>query len=358
MIRLHSVCRNIIGTGPRLAWLCAVALCAAPAVAQTQNQPGSPLAVFDGQPIFESQLPSEDQAQLLKMSQQIYGVELRAVHAVVDRKVVEAEARKRGLTVEELFAKEVTSKIADPTDEEVSAYYEARIATNRKPFEEVKDAIRQNLKAIAVQKARTAYIQDLVQQAVVDGSLTLTLSPPKVEIGVDPTRLRGDAKAPVTIVEFSDFSCSFCRGAEEILNQLLEKYKGQVRFSYRDFPLRQMHPQAELAAEASRCAGEQGKYWEYHDLLFANVSKQDHAGLMAHAATLKLNDHDFDQCLTSGRYRSQVDQDTQLGIRSGVVATPGFFVNGRFINGAQPIETFEKAIDEELSNAIRKGSGR
>jgi protein-disulfide isomerase len=120
--------------------------------------------------------------------------------------------------------------------------------------------------------------------------------------------------------------------------------------------LKQLHPQAELAAEASRCAGEQNKYWEYHDLLFARPEKQDRDGLMEDARTLKLDETKFEACLSGGRFKTQVDQDVQLAIRSGVVATPGFFVNGTFLNGAQPAAAFERIIDRELSAANAAGT--
>jgi protein-disulfide isomerase len=115
-----------------------------------------------------------------------------------------------------------------------------------------------------------------------------------------------------------------------------------------------LHPDAALAAEASHCAADQGKYWEYHDLLFANPGKQDRNGLLEDARTLKLNGQQFDACLSSGRYRAQVDQDFKMGSSAGVIATPGFFVNGVFVSGAQPAATFEKIIDRELSAASQK----
>ena len=180
------------------------------------------------------------------------------------------------------------------------------------------------------------------------------MTPPKIEIAADPSRLRGDPKAPVTIVEFSDFSCPFCRKAEAIIAEVLAKYPGQVKLGYRDFPLETLHPQAELAAEASRCASDQGKYWEYHDLLFDSQDKQTSDALLDDARTLNLDDQKFAACLSSGSYKAKVDQDIQMGSRAGVVATPGFFINGRFVNGAQPAAAFEKIIDQELAALNQK----
>jgi protein-disulfide isomerase len=326
------------------------------AAAQDKNSSRilEPLAVIDGQPIYESQLPPEEQAQLQRMQQQVYAVKLRALHVVLDQKMIEAEAKKKGVSTQDLIKSEVISKVADPSDDQVSAYYQAHQGQINQPFDYVKDKIRQGMKDLEIQKARAVYVQGLMQHAVNDGELVVLLSPPRVEVPVDPARLRGDPKAPVTIVEFSDFSCSYCRKAESTLNELLAKYQGKVKLEYRDFPLRQLHPQAQLAAEASRCAAEQGKFWEYHDLLFANSDKQDRDGLIEHARTLKLDEKQFDACLSSGRYKPQIDQDILIGARGGVVATPGFFVNGTFVNGAQPADAFEKIIDEELAASNSK----
>src|SRR6185436_1904052 len=169
------------------------------------------------------------------------------------------------------------------------------------------------------------------------------------EVASDPSRLRGSSSARVVIVEFSDFQCPYCRSVLPTLKNLLAKYEGQVSLSFRDLPLRDIHPQAESAAQASRCASEQGKFWEYHDLLFENPNKLNPEGLAEHARTLKLDDKQFDSCLSSGKYKVQVEQDRQLGLRVGINGTPGFVVNGNLLNGNQPQDAFEKIIQAELA---------
>jgi protein-disulfide isomerase/tetratricopeptide (TPR) repeat protein len=173
--------------------------------------------------------------------------------------------------------------------------------------------------------------------------------PQRVEVAYDPARLRGSATAPVIIVEFSDFQCPFCRQVQQTLKNLLAKYQGQVSLAYRDFPLREIHPQAQLAAEASRCAGEQGKFWEYHDLLLAHPDKLNREGLVEHARNLKLDEKKFDSCLSSAKYKAKIEEDLQEGIRAGVNGTPGFFINGIFLMGAKAQAAFERLIETELS---------
>src|SRR5262249_2546054 len=121
-----------------------------------------------------------------------------------------------------------------------------------------------------------------------------------------------------------------------------------------DFPLRDIHPQAQLAAEASRCAGEQGKFWEYHDLIFDNPAKLSREGFIEHASSLKLDGKQFDSCLSGEKYKAQIEQDLQLGMRAGVGGTPGFIINGELLSGNLPQESFEKFIDEALATAPRE----
>ena len=128
--------------------------------------------------------------------------------------------------------------------------------------------------------------------------------------------------------------------------------EGTVALAFRDMPITQIHPFAQGAAEASRCAGEQGKFWEYHDLLFGDQGSLDRNGLIAKAAKLQLDAKQFDSCISSEKFKAQVQQDSQEGMRAGVSGTPGFFINGIFMSGAQPEATFEKAIEEQLAAPV------
>jgi len=193
--------------------------------------------------------------------------------------------------------------------------------------------------------ARQEYADSLRAKAEV----AVMLRPPKVEVSYDPARVRGDPKAPVTIVEFSDFQCPYCKKAQDTLKDLLIKYKGRVKLAFRDFPMRMLHAQAQDAAEASRCAGDQGKFWEYHDALFADQTTLNQAALVETAQSLGLDKKSFESCLATGKFKAQIEQDLQDGTKAGVAGTPGFFINGVFVNGIQPAAEFEKIIDGELA---------
>jgi protein-disulfide isomerase len=183
----------------------------------------------------------------------------------------------------------------------------------------------------------------------------LALKPIKAKLSFDTARLRGNPQAPVIIIEFSDFQCPFCRKLQPTLKNLLAKYAGRVSLAYRDFPLREMHPEAEQGAESARCAGEQGKFWEYHDLLFASPDKLNRDGLIELARSLNLNEERFDSCVVSSKFRTEIEKDLQDGMKAGVQGTPAIFINGTLVRGAQPEATFERIIQAELVASRAQG---
>jgi protein-disulfide isomerase len=315
------------------------------AQAPAQAKQKDPLAIVGGQPVTEDDLLPYVQGQLRPLREQEYQIKKRALDNLVNQKVLEAEAKKKGLSTDKLLEQEVDSKMAAPTDAELNAYYLAQKAQLNRPFEEVKAQLSQSFKQAKIQQARQDYSTRLREQAKV----SILLGPPRMEVGFDPARVRGNPKAKVLIVEFSDFQCPYCREVVATLKNVMAKHEGTVALAFRDMPIQQIHPQAELAAEAARCAGEQGKFWEYHDLLFGNPNKLDRNGLVEQARSLKLDDKQFESCLTAEKYKAQVQQDSQDGMRAGVTGTPGFFINGIFLSGAQSEATFEKAIQEQFS---------
>ena len=172
----------------------------------------------------------------------------------------------------------------------------------------------------------------------------------KVDEGSNPPL--GKKGAPVTIVEFGDYQCPFCQRAfQQTFPQIKKDYvdTGKARYVFVNFPL-SFHPNAEPAAEASECANEQGKFWEYHDKLYENQATLGNDLYPKLANDLKLDAAKFKQCLDSGKYKQQVQKDLDYGQSVGVSGTPSFFINGMRIVGAQPYEAFKQAIDAELAN--------
>ncbi|HVN14279.1 MAG TPA: DsbA family protein [Anaerolineales bacterium] len=162
----------------------------------------------------------------------------------------------------------------------------------------------------------------------------------------------GPANAPITIVEFSDFECPFCRNfQQETYQSLMNAYPGKIRFVYRNFPLTSIHPDAFAAAVASRCANEQNAFWPYHDKLFSSDQLgQDQYVL--YATQLGLDVNAFKDCLASDRNNKFIQDDSDFATQLGVNSTPTFFINGLAVIGAQPLDVFKQVIDKELAGQI------
>lgn len=169
--------------------------------------------------------------------------------------------------------------------------------------------------------------------------------------GVGTLPVKGNEDASVTMIEFSEYQCPFCgRYVQETLSQIDKEYikTGKVKYYFRDYPL-SFHQYAQKAAEAARCANEQGKYWEYHDRVFEEQDLLSLEKLKEWAQDLGLNTDQFDACLDEGKFEEAVKKDFADGQAAGVRGTPSFFINGKAIRGAQPYESFKKAIDEALA---------
>ncbi len=325
------------------------------------SEPNSqvPVAIVSGQPVYESELLPRVQAPLRQIRTQEYEIKKRALEGLIRQKLLEADARAKGIPPEALLKQLADASVGEPSDAEVEAFYLGQRDRHPGSFDKVKAQLRESLKQARLQQRRQDYFDRLWEEAKV----AILLAPPKVQVGFDPARMRGLPTAPVIIVEFADFECGYCRAVQPTLKGLLAKYGGEVGLAFRDYPLQGIHPQAQAAAEAARCAAEQGKFWEYHDLLFLS----DPAGLNAmrladHARALNLDNQRFGECLSSGKYRGQVAADVQQGMKAGVAGTPAFFINGVFLDGAQPPAAFEQIIDAELAvvrpRAAPKGGAR
>ncbi len=170
-----------------------------------------------------------------------------------------------------------------------------------------------------------------------------------VDVDTEGRPSRGPDDAPVTVVEFTDYECPFCaRHFRETYGPLLSKYEGQLQYVTRNFPIPQLHPLAEKAAEAAECAHEQGRFWEYHDLLFERSPLLGPDSLRAYAGRTGVDLAEFEECLTSGRMAEIVARDVQDGFAYGVSGTPTFFVNGRRLVGVFSLPAFSSYIDEAL----------
>ena len=175
----------------------------------------------------------------------------------------------------------------------------------------------------------------------------------RYDVPVDDDPGLGPENAPITLIEFSDYECPYCRQwHQEVFARIRETYPDQVRMVYRDFPLNSIHPNAAPAAAAANCAREQGAFWEYHEMLFSGEYGLSQEAYLKYAGELGLDMVSFEQCVSTGRYRDEVEADFTYAARLGVQSTPTFFLNGLPLVGAQPFEVFQKVIEAELAGEI------
>ena len=233
-------------------------------------------------------------------------------------------------------------------DDEIDVFYKSNKARIAVDLDKVREQIRSYLHNQKIEAQKALFLKSLRSNAKV---VTYLKSPPvfRAEISVAGEPFKGSEKAPVTVVKFEDFQCPFCKQVQPTFNELLSRYDGKVRLVHKDLPLESIHPQARQAAEAARCASEQGKFWEYHDKLYANSPKASGDNLRSYAKEIDLNVDSFDGCFTSGKYKAVVQQDLNEGAQLGLTGTPTIFINGREISGNQPLEAFEAIINEELA---------
>lgn len=267
------------------------------------------------------------------------------LNALLDERVLELEAARRKTTSQALLD---AIKLPPTSESDARAFYDAEKAQLGQPYEMLEAKIKDHLDTQAKDAARRKYLDSLRAkfQAVV------TLEPEREAVdGNGPER--GPATAPVTIVEFSDFQCPFCALFEPVLKSVMAKYAGKVRLVYRHLPLRQIHPDAEKAAEAAICAGNQGRFWELHDLMFQDQGFLGADALKDKAKTLALDVPVFDECLDSGRALEALKFDEQAAEQLALSTTPTSFVNGRIFRGVLTEERLSSVIEDELRRASR-----
>ena len=271
---------------------------------------------------------------------------------LVGLKLLEQEAERRSLSVQELLRLEVSAAMEQPTDQEVANFYQSNRKKLKKSLEEMSGEIRRYLGRQRYQKRYQAFVDRLRAASRVESFL----EPNRVEIRTLSSPALGPVDAPVTLVEFSDFQCPYCARLAPVVKRIAGEYPGQVRVVFRQFPLRSIHAQAQKAAEASLCAFDQDRFWEMHDALFADIKKLGPEDLTARARKLDLDLEAFSQCLESGKYAATVQQDLEDGMAAGVSGTPAVFINGRVLKGSKPYDGIKKVVEEELQRAGNRSS--
>jgi protein-disulfide isomerase len=279
----------------------------------------------------------------ISIAKDLFDLRHKALETMVIRSLIQADAAKAGKD-EETYLKELSEKLVpEVTDDEMRPIYEAnKEAMGGRSFEEIKPMIAGRMRQQKERQAMMGYFEKMKQQ----NNVKISLPEPRITVAaVGPAK--GPEGAPVTIVEFSDFQCPYCKQAKATADQVFTNFAGKVRLVFRDYPL-PFHDKAKKAAEAGHCAEEQGKFWEMHDWMFDHQDKLDVPSLMEGAKGLGLDPQRFDPCLDGGKYAAKVAENTKAGEEAGVTGTPAFFINGKLLSGAEPYEKFKELVEAEL----------
>lgn len=336
--------------------------CSAPA----QQAPGTPAITAQGESDVAAQIGDRtitvgevddrwqqtDPGTRSQAIQQIYDGRKKALDAIV-AEILIAEASAAQNIEPEAFTSAGVTRLTEPvSDGQVLAFFQANQAQMQgRGMDVMSPLIRQYLD----EQGRVEAFERLIAELSAEGPpYRLVLDAPRQQIDLspdDPTQ--GSADAPVTLVEFSDFQCPFCAQVVPTLKRVEQTYGDKVRIVWKNFPLTAIHPQAFGAAQAGRCAQEQGMFWELHDVLFANQQALQPESLKTHALAAGLDAAAFDACLDSGQHADSVQAQMDIAMALGVVSTPAVFINGRLVSGAQPYDVFARIIDEELARAAQ-----
>jgi len=308
------------------------------------------LAEVDGVVITRAELERNGGKPLSNLRQQLYNMERQKLEEFIGATLLTQEAKAKGVSVTTLLEQEVNGKAAAVTEAEIEAFYNQNKGRIKLDLEKVHGEIRDYLRDQKVEAQKRDYLNTLRGKAKIR---TYLRAPPvlRADISIAGAPSRGPDQAKVTVVKFEEFQCPYCKAVQPTLKELLKRYDGKIRVVHKDLPLDAIHPRARPAAEAARCAGEQGKFWEFHDKLYATGAKLTDDEFKSVAKEVGVDIRGFEGCLASGKFKDAVQRDLLEGARLGLNGTPAFFINGRELTGAQPLEAFAAIIDEELGQA-------
>ena len=313
--------------------------------AQTAASSGQVIAEIGTQKITAADLEQGKSGTLLQARFQYYMNQRKALDELIDDQLITAEARKQNISVDQLLTQVVYKTVKDPTEDQLQVYYEG--LDTQQPYEAVRSQVLEHIRSLRRAKARASYVADLRKKA----DITVLLMPPVADVNISNTYIDGSSDAQVMLVEFADYECPYCQKVSPQLKQLKKEYGSKLAIAYKDMPL-PMHQHSEKAAEAARCAGEQGKFWEYHDALYSDKALTV-AELKEHARSLQLNGEQFDQCLDSNKMAAAVKKDLEEGNRLGLTGTPSFFVNDHFFSGALDYAALKQMVEQQLAVNMR-----
>jgi protein-disulfide isomerase len=297
--------------------------------------------------ISVQELDSGIESEIYEAEKKLFDIRFNRLKSLVLEKLMEQDPNKKDLSNDEYLDKYIASSIKI-TDKQVEDF----IKEKNIPKEHVNPQIKERIKSfLVIEQKKDAIDAWLAKKTSKTGIQVFIPKPqrPSFDVKVGDSFSKGPESAPITIVEFSDFQCPFCKKAADTVDEVVKKYGNKVRVVFKHYPL-PFHKFAKKASEAAMCAGEQNanNFWKMHDKMFNNQDALEVSGLKKMAGELKLDQKKFDECLDSAKFASNVEADMNHGQELGVKSTPTFFINGKLLSGAQPLEEFVDLIEEEL----------
>lgn len=308
------------------------------------------VAKIGDEEITEEALIGDDKLDFFDLKKREYELKMDRLNNLIQEKLVGAEAKKAGMSLDEYMDKKVVGGPIKISDADFKKFVAEKNIPESQLNPQIKERINNYLQMQKKQEKVQAYIAKLTKSQPVEVYFKKPKMEMNVEVGESP--FAGDKNAKVKIIEFSDFQCPFCGRAADTVTALKKKYGNKVQIAFKHFPL-PMHKEARPTSEASMCVNEQGadKFWKFHDIAFKNMDKLDNASLEKHAAAAGADVKKFKECYDAKKYADFVQKDMDYGEKLGVRSTPTFFINGQLVSGAVPIEQFSEIIDEELEAA-------
>ncbi|MBF0193141.1 MAG: DsbA family protein [Magnetococcales bacterium] len=280
-----------------------------------------------------------------QLSQKLYELREEKVQEIVINHLLGLEAKANNIAADQVLQKMVLDKIPPLSDADVAEFIKANAARLPDGGKGMEEKIRGYLLKQLQQNLQAAYLQSLTSKY----NVTFLLETPRYDVPGPQDLVKGNKNAPITIIEFSDYECPYCRRAQKALKQVEKEYGNKIRFVFRHFPL-PFHKKAPKASEAAQCAQDQKAFWSFHHALFKKDAELSVSAYKKLAKKLKLNSKKFNKCLDSDKYASRVAADKKDGKALGITGTPTFFVNGIKLVGAVPFSDFVEVIEKELAN--------
>jgi protein-disulfide isomerase len=322
-------------------------------LAASAQTPQTVVATVDGRDITLQQVDETITPAVLPLQQQLYAIRKVALENLITARLLEREARARRISIDELRQRLTSGAIHVTSAQVEEAYTQNATFFASMSSDEARERLRLDLENQARMKNYRAGLEALRKKWPVKVSLA---PPPAAGLELDDrlSPAKGTAKPAVTIVEFSDFECPFCRQVQDTLKQIIEQYPGDVRLVFKHLPS-DGHRNSLLAARAAYCAGEQDRFWQFHDALFGarDLSAE---GLNELVNRLGLGRDKFAECLGAERSRTAVVKDVEMAKRYHVDSTPSFLINGKLVKGALSVADFQTLIERELSFSRKTSS--